>query len=127
MIQRHKGGESVVSLCKEYGVSRNILYRWLNRYEETGQESIEALASRRPRGEEHYRYVPEAPGLILNLVTAHPKYGNIEISRVLEETAGRHILGPTAVHNFLHSMQLSTYEQRVAYARTQAVPIPKAA
>ena len=81
----------------------------------------------RHAAEEHYKYIPEAPGLILNLVAEHPEYTNTEISRVLEETNGSHIIGPSAVHRFIQSMQLSTYEQRVAYAQIQAVPVPEAA
>ncbi len=44
VIRAVEGGESVSSLCREFGISRPTAYRWINRYKDTG--SVESLLER---------------------------------------------------------------------------------
>ena len=48
VIRAVEGGESVSSLCREFGISRPTAYRWINHYKDAG--SVESLneRSRRP-------------------------------------------------------------------------------
>jgi len=41
-------GANVAGLCREYGISRETGYKWLNRYKKEGPEGLSEL-SRRPK------------------------------------------------------------------------------
>lgn len=54
-VIRHKDGESMASLCREFGISRKTGYKILDRYEQCGLEGLNDRA-RRP-----YRYANQLP------------------------------------------------------------------
>ncbi len=54
-IIRHKDGESMASLCREFGISRKTGYKILGQYEECGLEGLNDRA-RRP-----IRYTNQLP------------------------------------------------------------------
>lgn len=47
-VLRAKGAENFRALCREYGISARVGYKWLKRYEEEGLRGM-AERSRRPR------------------------------------------------------------------------------
>ena len=57
-IVRLKDGESMASLCREFGISRKTGYKILERYEGNGIDGLSDRA-RRP-----YRYANQLPGQI---------------------------------------------------------------
>ncbi|KKR27387.1 MAG: Transposase [Microgenomates group bacterium GW2011_GWC1_39_7] len=90
MMRRFEAGEKVAKICRDFGVSRTIFYRWLKRYEQ--ERSSESLESLRPAGEEHYRFIPEAPELISKIVASDPRLSPQKISTTLNSEASKKIL-----------------------------------
>jgi len=122
MVRRHEAGDRVADICRNFDVSRTIFYRWLKRYsakknydEEVKREALESL---RPKGERHWRFVPEAKNLVLSVVTEHPEYSVHKISKVLFQKDNRHILSSYGVHTLLSRLNLTTYQRRLAYSKT---------
>lgn len=54
-VIRHKDGESMASLCREFGISRKTGYKIFERYEECGLEGL-SDRTRRP-----FRYANQLP------------------------------------------------------------------
>src|SRR3989344_2686115 len=74
VIRRFEAGEKIANLCREFGISRTIFYRWLARYRQAAQEAKrEALENLRPVGARHWRFVPEARDLVLGVVARAPE------------------------------------------------------
>jgi len=129
MIRRFEAGEKISGLCREFGVSRAVFYRWLNRYREVSEEKQrEALENRRPRDERHWRFVPEARELILGEVIKDPALSPAKISKAVEVSTGKRILGSHGVYNLLLREGLNTIDQRQKYAQRyeQAPKVPVA-
>src|SRR3989344_2976273 len=117
MIRRFEAGEKITDLCREFGVSRAIFYRWLARYRQAPQEAQrEALENLRPARERHWRFVPEARGLGLGVVAQAPELSPFQISRQVTAKAGKQILGAHGVYNLLSREGLNTIARRVQYA-----------
>lgn len=57
-VIRHKDGESMASLCREFGISRKTGYKILDRYEQCGVEGLSDRA-RRP-----HRYANQLPAAV---------------------------------------------------------------
>ena len=68
-----KGTEVFSVLCKEYGISRRIGYKWLRRYRELGLSGMREL-SRRPRRSPR-RLDAKLEQLIVTLRRRRPRYG----------------------------------------------------
>src|SRR3989344_4936020 len=117
MIRRFEAGEKITDLCREFGVSRAIFYRWLARYRQAPQEAQrEALENLRPARARHWRFVPEARGLVLGVVVQAPELSPFQISRQVTAKAGKQILGAHGVYNLLSREGLNTIARRVQYA-----------
>src|SRR5262245_55284388 len=54
-VIRHKDGQSMASLCREFGISRKTGYKILDRYEQCGLEGL-SDRTRRP-----FRYANQLP------------------------------------------------------------------
>ena len=61
---RLKDGESMASLCREFGISRKTGYKILHRYEQCGVEGLSDRA-RRP-----HRYANQLPALVEAAIVA---------------------------------------------------------
>jgi transposase InsO family protein len=85
--QRHKAvlevlaGNSVVEVAERYGVSRQTLHRWLQKYARSGIGGL-ADASPRPARCPH-RTPPEVEARIVELRLAHPRWGPRTIAHYL--------------------------------------------
>ena len=61
LLRRYEAGEKVTILCREFGFSRTIFYRWLKRYKDAKEVSSDtAVANMHPHGAKHYRYNEKA-------------------------------------------------------------------
>jgi cellulose synthase/poly-beta-1,6-N-acetylglucosamine synthase-like glycosyltransferase len=129
MIHRHERGERPVDLCRTYGISRTVFYRWLKRYR-SENNNLSALHSLRPTGEKHWRYVAGAEDQVLDLVILHPEYTSKKLAEVFLQDKGTKIIGAHGIYNILKRHNLNTYEKRLQYATsTEAVskqfsPVP---
>jgi len=120
MMRRLEAGDKVSNICRDFKVSRDIFYKWLKRYQEA-QDLVkrEALESLRPKGERHWRYIPEAKNLVLKVVLEHPEFSVHKISKVLFQQENKHILSSFGVHTLLSRLNLNTYQRRLSYAKSQ--------
>ena len=59
IMSRIKAGESIRSLCKEYGVDKNSVRQWYLRYEQYGEEGLRGTRSYRYTAEEKLHIVKE--------------------------------------------------------------------
>jgi transposase InsO family protein len=79
-------GSNIRELCRRFGVSSSIAYKWINRY---GQEGRSGLAdrSRRPH-KSPQRTTPDIEEAVLEVRRAHPCWGDRKIKKVLERDVG---------------------------------------
>ncbi|OGK19092.1 hypothetical protein A2799_04835 [Candidatus Roizmanbacteria bacterium RIFCSPHIGHO2_01_FULL_39_24] len=117
-MRRFEAGEKVAKICRDFGVSRTIFYRWLKRYEQ--ERSSESLESLRPAGEEHYRFIPEAPELISKIVASDPRLSPQKISTTLNSEASKKLMSPSGVYYVLKRLNLNTYQKRLVFAQSNA-------
>lgn len=75
-------GSNVRELCRRFGVSSSVAYKWINRYRGEGRVGL-ADRSRRPRSSPE-RTGPEIEASILEIRAAHPQWGGRKIKKVLE-------------------------------------------
>jgi len=110
---------SVVEVCRDFGVSRPVFYKWLGRYMEADKnEKLRVLRDKKPEIERHYRQVvDEYEQMVLELVKEHPEYGIRRILRVLPQVEGKPVVGYHGVQNVLKRHDLNVYASREAYAR----------
>lgn len=118
MIRRFEAGEKVSRICKDFGVSRTVFYRWLKRYNEANKSSL-ALENLRPNGEKHWRFIPGASDLILQVVVEHPEFSPVKIKEALIGLKGKQVVGSHGIYNLLKHLNLNTYQRRLAYANSQ--------
>lgn len=120
LLKRAERGESVSKLCTEAGVSRTIFYKWLCHYKEAGNQ-YEALRSKRPSGEKHYRHIEGLEEAIIAVIFKHPEYS---LSRILscltdEERKGLpaawQAVSRSGIYKVLKRFGLTTAEKRFAY------------
>jgi len=80
-VARHE--ESFAAMCRRFGVSRRIGYKWLGRYEEEGVEGL-FDHSRAPHSHPQ-ALTAEIAERCLAVRRAHPTWGPVKIRRWLEE------------------------------------------
>ena len=102
----------VSSVCRRYGISRTLYYRWLSRYKTLGLEGLEP-------GKRNTVPVnltpPQVENQVLKLIRSHPTFGPREISYLLEEEGQK--LSESGVYNIMRRHGLSTREKRIRFAR----------
>ncbi|MBU3957124.1 glycosyltransferase, partial [Patescibacteria group bacterium] len=109
-----KGDEKIAKVCREYGISRTIFYRWLNRYQESGGR-IGALRERVPKIKRYSRQATDRQvEKVLKIVIEHPEYSTHKIAGLITN------LGNHGVQNVFQRLNLNTYEKRVAFAESFA-------
>ncbi len=72
-----RGGLTVTEVAKAYGVTRQSVYSWLNRYEDGGLEAL-AEQTHRPRSCPH-QITPVIEARILEMRRQHPSWGPIRL------------------------------------------------
>jgi transposase InsO family protein len=84
IIERAKAdGANISGLCREYGISRKTVYKWLKREEDMGVAGLEDQ-SRRPRRSPK-RTEAHMEGQVLEVRKEHPAWGGRKIRRVLQD------------------------------------------
>ena len=77
-----KRGESFASVCRRFGVSRRVGYKWLGRYQEEG---VEGLADRSRAPQNHPQAIADAISeRCLAVRRAHPTWGPLKVRGYLE-------------------------------------------
>lgn len=117
ILKRFESGESVSALCLEFHISRTIFYRWLKRYRLSGEQEV--ITKEHPKGERHYRYMSGSRELILAIITQQPEISPLQISQLLIQKTGKHVLSKDGVYRILKELDLNTAEKRFAYIQAQ--------
>src|SRR5437588_91151 len=86
-------GVRIAPLCKQYGISRETGYKWLNRFKRDGYEGLEEK-SRRPKSSP-LTTAEELVHSVLQAREAHPRWGAKKLFLVLE----RRYSGQTPSHS----------------------------
>jgi transposase InsO family protein len=85
VVAVEKGEESFAAICRRYGVSRRIGYKWLARFEEEGTAGL-LDRSRAPL--HHPRAIaPDIAERCLEVRRAHPSWGPVKVRAYLERRA----------------------------------------
>ncbi|MFC1727418.1 transposase, partial [Patescibacteria group bacterium] len=114
VIGDYEAGESVSRVCLKHNISRQTFYRWHRLYQKDPSQAYSTLASKRPKGETHWKTVDQQTSAnILSLVTKHPEYSTHKIARQIR-AVGNH-----GVQNVLKRLNLNTFEKRLAYSQAQ--------
>lgn len=123
MIERVvKNKEKVSSVCREYGVSRVIFYRFKKRYDRAAEdEKLKALSDRKPKVKEYWRQTSSHQVQeIKDIVLKNPNLSSHKIAQLVS-------LGNHGVQNVLKRLGLNTFQKRLAYQTAYgevAVPAP---
>lgn len=119
LLNRFKEGESVTSLCRDAHISRTIFYRWLKATK--SHVSLEALRSRRPKGENHWRkrrFAQQQPSdfvaAIFRLASESPVYSLEKLYRTFVSQTDI-ALSKSAFYATLRRFDLNTAALRRAY------------
>jgi len=121
-VVRHKDGESIASLCREFGISRKTGYKILDRYQECGVEGL-TDRTRRP-----VRYANQLPVAVETAIVAakrdKPHWGARKIRERLLRRLPHAVKVPAAstVHAVLDRHGLVTRATR-RRTRTQGTPL----
>lgn len=101
-----KGTEFFSVLCKEYGISRRVGYKWLRRYRALGVAGMREL-SRRPRRSPR-RTDPAMEKLVVALRRRRPRYGPKKLIDLLaREHGGKALPALSTVARILHRRGLA--------------------
>src|SRR3954465_472361 len=74
---------NVRQLCRRYQISPATAYKWIRRYQESGEEGL-AERSRRPRNSPN-RSDPEFEKQVLRIRTEQSAWGAVTIRRILQD------------------------------------------
>jgi transposase len=105
-------GRNVSKVCKEYGISRTLYYRWNRAYREQGMKGL-AEQERKPKMPNQADKKTEKR--ILQHVSRFPEDGPKRIYYELRDEGWT--LGESGIYNVLRRNELSTRKQREAYAK----------
>lgn len=121
-VLRLKDGESMASLCREFGISRVTGYRIFERYEECGMEGL-TDRSRRP-----YRYANKLPPQIETAIVAarreQPSWGARKIRERLLRRLPSEVKVPacSTIHAIMDRHGLVTRQKR-SRTRSEGTPL----
>jgi len=82
-LSRHRKGERVTDLCREFGISRKTAYKFVARYKEHG--ALGLLDQRRVPERIPHRTSAEVTKLIVTLRREHPTWGPKKLVEVLRK------------------------------------------
>ncbi len=129
MIRRYEAGDKASDICRDFGISHTLFYRFLKRYQKANKERS-ALENFRPKGEKHWRYTPGIEEIVLKIVAEKPELTPSALAVELRERKGESLIGAHGIYNLLKRLDLNTYEKRRLYADSQGTeekqfrPIP---
>ena len=117
-VTRHKAGERISDLCREFDISRKTGHKIWNRYKEVGAEGLFDV-SRAPRRIPH-----KTPNEIVDLVVQergkHPTWGPRKLKVMLERSSGIALPSSSTIGGILKSRGLIEPRRR----RPRATPRP---
>jgi transposase InsO family protein len=87
-------------LCQRFGISRKTGYKWLDRYQQHGEEAL-MDQSRRPHISPN-RTPVEIEELVLQVRDRHPVWGGRKINSLLLRGGHTHIPHPSTITGILH-------------------------
>ena len=100
----------ISKICKKYGISRTLYYRWLKRYEKKGLPGLGPIKRTSPPSN---KIKKETEFYVLDLIKSYPDYGPRALSYLLEEAGYR--ISESGVYNILKRHNLSTKALRLIY------------
>ncbi len=115
IVKRAIAGESVVALSKELGISRTLIYRWVNRYK--NKQTKDHLSPLKPktRGVSSLdtKNDPKVKQII-EVIKTNPEWGVAKIAYYLQKEANLNI-SAHGVQIILEKLNLSTTSKRLEY------------
>lgn len=102
-------GANVRQLCRRFGISPTVGYKWLERYQSEGLEGL-ADRSRRPRSSPA-RTQSSIEQRVVALRQAHPAWGARKLRRRLQDLGHADLPATSTITGILHRHQLITPEQ----------------
>lgn len=113
-----QGDESMAQLCRQYGISRRVGYKWVARYEASG---VEGLNDRGKAPHVHPNELPEpVRRRIVQLRGEHPRWGPRKLRVLLEREHGpcdgQAIPAPSTIGEVLKREGLTVPRRRVRRA-----------
>jgi len=121
-VIRLKDGESMASLCREFGISRKTGYKILERYEECG---LEGLSDRSRRSHRYANQLPEqVEAAIVAAKREKPNWGARKIRERLLRRLPHEIKVPaiSTIHTILNRHGLVSRGNR-PWTRTEGTPL----
>ena len=126
--ERGGGGEGFAQLCRLFGVSRRVGYKWLHRYEEFG---VEGLKDRSRAPHDHPNAVSAAMReQILQLRVGHARWGPRKLQAVLQRRRAwgdddddEPVPAASTIGELLRREGLSVPRKRVRRASPQSQPL----
>jgi len=99
-------GANVRSLCRRFGISPTIGYKWLERWRSAGTAGLQEL-SRRPKNSP-LRSAAATETAVLSMRTEHPAWGGRKIARRLKDLGHAAVPAPSTVTAILkrHGVEL---------------------
>jgi transposase InsO family protein len=100
---------NVRQLCRRFGISPTVAYKWLERYENSGVEGL-TDRSRRPQSSP-IRTEPVIEERVVALRREHPAWGARKLRRRLQDLGHADLPATSTITGILHRHQLITPEQ----------------
>ncbi len=88
-------GSNISELCRRFGISRDIGYKWLHRYRQMGEAGLEDK-SRRPR-RSPARTAPFVEELVLGARDSHPAWGPRKLRHWLARQGHQELPSPSTI------------------------------
>lgn len=115
LIRQYEMGRSIISICRDFNISRTIFYKWLKIYKKSG--SIDFLKSMRPVGERHWRYIHGIESKVIKAAVSQRAYSLDNIYRLVN--AEDSCISRSGLYYVLKRLGLNTYEDRLKFLSSQ--------
>jgi transposase InsO family protein len=110
LIKRAKlEGANISALCREYGVSRKTVYKWLKREQEAGAAGLleQSRCPKHSPGQTHQTM----EALVLGVREAHPAWGGRKIRRILQNQKYPDVPAPSTITAILRRNEMIDPQQ----------------
>ena len=118
--------DTISETCRKLEISRKTFYLWLSRYKNGPEDKLNALCRRFRKGYDHPRCkTGPLREKILEIIAQNPALSVHKLHAYINETAGRRVvITNQALQGLMLREGLSTYERRLAFARS-IMPEPR--
>jgi transposase InsO family protein len=126
MLADHLCGEdSIAELARRYGMSRRVVYKWIERYQLEGAAGLKER-SRAPRHQPH-AIAPEIVDRLLDYKKRWPRWGAPKLlARLQREIGAAHCPAESTVSEILKRHGLSFVRRRARRATPSSLPLQHA-